>query len=60
MLLPTSYIVSNLCIYTAATAAMTKIKEKIHFHVRFRFSINEPLWEFQELYKAKPWNSWEP
>ena len=36
--LPTCCIVFNLCIYTTATAAMTKTKEKN----RFPSSINEP------------------
>ena len=37
--LPTCCTVSNLCTYTKATAAATKIKGKN----RFRYSINEPL-----------------
>ena len=41
--LPTSYIVSNLCIDTASTAAATKIEGKNRFRVRFRSSISEPL-----------------
>ena len=43
MLLPICYIVSNLCIYTTATAMTANIKEKNRFHVRFRSNINEPL-----------------
>ena len=39
----TCCIVSDLCIYTTATAAATKIKEKNRFCFRFRSNINEPL-----------------
>ena len=35
-LLPTSCIVSFLCVYTTATAVATKIKEKNHFRFRSR------------------------
>ena len=38
----TCCIVSNVCIYTTATAAMANIKEKNRFRVRFRSYINEP------------------
>ena len=37
----TCCIVSDLCLYTTATAAATKIKERIRFH--FRSSTNAPL-----------------
>ena len=46
--LPTCCIVSNLCIYTTATAAVAKIKEKNRF--RFRSNINEPLsWNVMQI-----------
>ena len=41
--LPTCCIVSDLCIYTTATAVAANIKEKNRFRVRFRSNINEPL-----------------
>ena len=40
----TCCIVSNLWIYTTATAAVTKIKEKNCLWFRFRSNINETLW----------------
>ena len=46
--LPTCCIVSNLCIYTTATAAVTNIKEKNRF--RLRSNINEPLsWNVMQI-----------
>ena len=36
-------IVSDLCIYTTATAVAANIEEKNRFRVRFRSNINEPL-----------------
>ena len=44
--LSTCCIVSNLCTYTKATAAATKIKGKN----RFRSSINEPLQDYYIFY----------
>ena len=42
MSLLTCCIISDLCIYTTATAVATNIKEKNRFRVRFRSNINEP------------------
>ena len=39
----TCCIVSDLCIYTTATAVVANIKEKYRFRVRFRSNINESL-----------------
>ena len=43
----TCCIVSNLCIYTTATAVTANIKEKNRFRVRFHSNINEPLGVFR-------------
>ena len=42
-LLPTCCTVSFLCLYTTATAAVTKIKEKNRLRFYFHSNINESL-----------------
>ena len=48
----TCCIVSNLCIYTTATAAAANIKEKNRFRVRVRSNINEPLTYISQTVKS--------
>ena len=48
----TCCIVSDLCIYTTATAVAANIKEKNLFRVRFRSNINEPLGECRGMWRC--------